>query len=241
MKSLAPQLDALLFDYGNTLIEFGPEQVDRCDRALSDALSEFYGEHRFEDLTAIQHHERRAPYSGEFREHDLAEITRKLVRRLFDVEPTESEVERLLDVRFEVMTSCVRVDDHVHELLERLRSQFRIGLISNYPCSRSIKHSLQEHGLDQWFDVVVVSGDVGHVKPHPLLFEKALQTLQVAPEATLFVGDNWLGDVQGAKRMGMKAAWITQYVPYEKFPREPGDHEPDFVIKHILDLAALVD
>ena len=62
----------------------------------------------------------------------------------------------------------------------------------------------------------------------------------VQPEATLYVGDNWLGDIQGAKRFGMRAAWITQYVPYEKFDREPGHHEPDLIIEHLQELAGLV-
>ena len=38
MQTLAPKLDAIIFDYGNTLIEFGPRQVNACDQALSDAL-----------------------------------------------------------------------------------------------------------------------------------------------------------------------------------------------------------
>lgn len=240
MKTLAPQLSALVFDYGNTLVEFGPDQVAQCDRALSDALREMFGPHDFQRLCEIQHHERRSPYAGEFRENDLVEITRGLVRKLFATDPSDEQIQRLLDVRFEAMTSAVQCDTHVLDLLERLAKRYRLGLISNYPCSRSIKHSLQQHGLNEFFDSVVVSGDIGHVKPHPKLFEVVLKQLDVPPTATLFVGDNWLGDIQGAKRCGMKAAWTTQYVPYELFHKQPGDHEADVVIQHILDLDGLL-
>ncbi len=241
MKTLAPQLAALVFDYGNTLVEFGPDQVAHCDRALSSALQDMFGPHSFDRLCEIQHRERRSPYAGEFREHDLRDITLSLVRQLYeDLEITAEQVQRLLDVRFEAMTSAVRCDSHVLELLGRLAQRYRLGLISNYPCSRSIKHSLQEHKLAEFFDVVVVSADVGHVKPHPKLFEAVLKELDVQADATLFVGDNWLGDIQGAKRIGMKAAWTTQYVPYERFDKQPGDHEADVIIQHILDLHQLL-
>lgn len=241
MQHLRSQLEVLLFDYGNTLIEFGPAQVERCDRALSAAFERMFGPHDFDRLSDIQHRERRAPYSGEFLENDLAEVTRATIRELFGTEPTEVQIQHLLEVRFDVMTSCVRVAPEVHYLLERLRGRFRLGLVSNYPCARSIRHSLEQHELHRWFDVVVVSGEVGRVKPHPQVFEAALSRMQARPEATLFIGDNWLGDIQGAKRYGMKAALITQYVPYEKFPREPGDHEPDILLNHLGELAALCD
>ena len=63
--------------------------------------------------------------------------------------------------------------------------------------------------------------------------------MDVRREATLYVGDNWLGDIQGAKRFGMKAAWIRQYIPYEDFPENPGDHQPDLVVEHLSELSAL--
>lgn len=239
MQKLAPQLEALIFDYGNTLIEFGPSQVDACDQALSDALKTMFGPHNFDELQEIQHRERRSPYQGEFKENDLAGTTRSLIQSLFEMEASDDQLAELLEVRFNVMVSSIDVDSSVHDLLERLSKRFRLGLISNYPCSRSINHSLAQHGLDQWFETVVVSADVGHVKPHPKLFDLAVSSMNVRPEATLYVGDNWLGDIQGAKRFGMKAAWIRQYIPYENFPETPGDHQPDLVVEHLSELAGL--
>lgn len=239
MHRLAPHLEAVIFDYGNTLIEFGPNQVEACDRALSKALCEMFGEHEFNRLHEIQHHERRSPYAGEFKENDLADTTRDLIRTLYERDASDDQIRDLLEIRFNVMVSQIQVSPEVHDVLHRLSQRFRLGLISNYPCSRSIRHSLEEHGLDEWFETIVVSADVGHVKPHPKLFEKAASEMNVEPEATLYIGDNWLGDIQGAKRFGMKAAWTRQYVPYEDFPRNEGDHEPDIVIEHLTELFGL--
>lgn len=241
MQRLAAEIEAVVFDYGNTLIEFGPAQVDACDRRLSAALHDMFGPHNFDQLSELQHAERRSPYQGEFIENDLASITTDLVRKLYDEEPSAAQIDDLLEVRFEAMTSCVTVEEEVHDLLEKLSGRFRLGLISNYPCSRSIRHSLAQHDLERWFESIVVSGDIGHVKPHPRLFEVAVSELAVAAEAVLFVGDNWLGDIQGARRFGMKAAWIRQYTPYETFDREDDHHDAHLELKHLSELAGLTE
>ena len=135
--------------------------------------------------------------------------------------------------------SCVEVTEEVHGVLEQLHGRFRLGLISNYPDGRAIRHSLERVGLERWFEVVVVSADVGRVKPHPSIFQAALTAMKTAPEAALYVGDNWLGDIQGAKRLGLKAVWTQQFVPYEDFARQPGDYSADAEISHLSELLAL--
>lgn len=137
------------------------------------------------------------------------------------------------------MTGCIEAHPEVAVILEQLSARFRLGLISNYPDARAIRHSLDRVGLAQWFEVVVVSADVGRVKPHPLVFETALSEMNARPETTLYVGDNWLGDIQGAKRLGLKAVWTQQFVPYEDFPREPDHHPADAEISHLSELLAL--
>jgi HAD superfamily hydrolase (TIGR01549 family) len=241
MQHLAENLENILFDYGNTLIEFGPDQVDRCDRALSAALTDMFGPHDYGRLTDIMHEERRAPYRGEFIENDFDHRTRYLVQELLGESLSDEQLEHLLDVRFEVMTGVIEAHPEVPEILEKLSSRFRLGLISNYPCARAIRHSVERTGLASWFEVVVVSADVGRVKPHPLVFETALQKMEAATESTLYVGDNWLGDIQGAKRLGMKAVWTQQFVPYEKFEREPDHHPADAEITHLSELLMLCE
>lgn len=241
MKHLATGLQTILFDYGNTLIEFGPDQVSTCDRALSSALDEMFGSHDFDQLTEIMHAERRAPYSGEFVENCFDQKTRYLVKELFGESLSQDQLDHLLEVRFQVMTGCIQVQPQVADVLQKLSDRFRLGLISNYPDGRAIRHSLELTGLVEWFEVIVVSADIGHVKPHPRVFETALEQMDAQPESTLYVGDNWLGDIQGSKRHGMKAVWTQQFVPYEVFEREDGDHAADAEISNLTELLFLLD
>jgi FMN phosphatase YigB (HAD superfamily) len=95
-------------------------------------------------------------------------------------------------------------------------------------------------GLTEFFEVIVVSGEVGYVKPHPVPFERLLGQLGEDPAACVYVGDNWLADIQGAKAAGMGAVLTTEHVPYETFAPKEGDHQPDARIARIGELAGLM-
>jgi putative hydrolase of the HAD superfamily len=109
-------------------------------------------------------------------------------------------------------------------------------VLSNYPDGNAVRDSMAALGIIELFDTVVVSGDLGVCKPDPRPFAAVTEELGVAPDRILFVGDNWLADIQGAKRYGMRAALTTEYAPAENFRPEPGDAEPDLTIASLAEL-----
>jgi putative hydrolase of the HAD superfamily len=234
------QIDAVLFDYGNTLIEFARDQIAYCDGRLAALIEQTYGPFDRARFDRLRQADRVAPYRDGFCENDLAQMTTNLVRALFDREPDDRSLSAMIESRFDAFVTCITAEAEVLDLLSRLHQRYKLGLVSNYPCGRSVRASLERTQIASHLDVVVVSGDVGLVKPHPRPFEEALGRLGVEPARALYVGDNWLGDVQGAKRLGMRAAFITRYDTPEKFDRQPGDHEPDLTIAHLSDLEALL-
>ncbi len=56
---------------------------------------------------------------------------------------------------------------------------------------------------------VVISEEVGHLKPHPKLFAHATDVSGTPPEAILYVGDSYHSDVEGARGAGWDVAWFT--------------------------------
>ena len=83
-----------------------------------------------------------------------------------------------------------------------------LGLISN--CSAQAGAVLERIGLAQYFDGIVLSCDVGAVKPDPAIFEHAIQQLRVAPGESMFVADGAFTELDAAKRFGMVAVKIEQ-------------------------------
>lgn len=236
-------LKAVIFDYGNTLIEFSRNQVLVCDGALADALEKHFGKPDWQRLCAIRERDRLAPYSGHpplYQENNLVEITQNLIQELYGVDPSPEQLADILKARFEVFVRIARAEPEVYPLLERLRRRYKLGLLSNYPDGDAIRESLAKTGLDVYFDAVVVSADVHLVKPHPVPFLTILDQLRVRADQAVLVGDNWLADVQGGKRAGLQVIWVRQWIPPEDLPRQPGDVEPDAVVERLTDIEDLL-
>ncbi|MBX3083219.1 MAG: HAD family hydrolase [Anaerolineae bacterium] len=83
----------------------------------------------------------------------------------------------------------------------------KLGLVTNASTpmwSRDIE--LEAAGILGYFsDCRISAVDVGYLKPHPLIFQHALEQLNVASSEVVFVGDNPEADVLGAQNVGMKA------------------------------------
>ena len=232
---------AIVFDYGNTLIEFGQRQIDHCGAALRSAFQDRFGDFDIDRFDALRAQGRLAPYRNGYRENDLRTVTRDLANELFGSRLLDAQIDDLVAIRRAAFVGCIEAEPSTHRVLELLGSRYRLGLLSNYPCGRSIRASLEATGLERHFAAVVVSGDVGFVKPHPLTFETILERLRVPAEHTAFVGDNWLADVQGSKRAGMTCVHMRRWTPPEPFEPQPGDFEPDYVVRKLAELLELFD
>jgi putative hydrolase of the HAD superfamily len=93
-------------------------------------------------------------------------------------------------------------------LLELRSRGFRLGIVTNRAFGgERFRTDLRELGLDVGWDAVSVSVEVGFLKPHPALFEHALNTLALQPEQALMVGNSLVEDVSGAQALGIAAAW----------------------------------
>lgn len=93
-------------------------------------------------------------------------------------------------------------------LARQLRSWgYPLGLLSNSngPWLRDL---LRRHELERLFDVVVISGEVGLVKPQPEIFALALDQLKVAPSEAIFIDDR-PDNVAAAATVGIEAILYT--------------------------------
>lgn len=231
---------AVVFDYGNTLVEFTRRHVDHCDAVLAKELQDTFGGFDALAFKTLRDQNRMAPYRNGFRENTMEQFAEETVAQLFGREATAAEVTRLTEIRFEAFVGCIDAEPETKSVLAKIHDKYRTAVLSNYPCGKSIRASLRRTGLDAGLDSVVVSGEVGWAKPHPLVFQRVTEALGVAPHEVVFVGDNWLADVQGAKRAGMHVVHIRRWAPPEYFEKSPGDVEPDYSIDHLEELRAIL-
>jgi epoxide hydrolase-like predicted phosphatase len=93
-------------------------------------------------------------------------------------------------------------DEPMVEAVRRARKAgIKTGLISN---SWGEGLAYDQAMLDELFDAVVISGDVGLHKPQPEIFLMGAERIGVAPEECVFV-DDLRENCAGAEAVGMKA------------------------------------
>jgi putative hydrolase of the HAD superfamily len=123
-------------------------------------------------------------------------------------------------------------DDVPPVLRELARRGVKIGLISN--SHRSLA-SFEEHfELEGLISAAISSSEHGYLKPHPSIFEAALQLAGVRAEESVMVGDSLLHDIEGALRVGMRGVLVHR-----------GDGMPETansvpVIRTLAELPALI-
>jgi len=97
--------------------------------------------------------------------------------------------------------------EDVFPVLEELRDAgLRIGVVSNG--IRDLHAFVAHHRLD--VDAIVDSRSHGRVKPHPTIFQAALDQLGVAAADAVMVGDSLEEDIEGARALGMRAILIDR-------------------------------
>jgi len=105
--------------------------------------------------------------------------------------------------------------DDAPPVLEVLRRhRIKIGLVSNG--QRDLEEFVVHHALD--VDVAVGSAAFGRTKPHPSIFLAALERLGVEPADAAMVGDSPEDDIEGARRVGIRAVLLDRE---DRYPDQP--------------------
>lgn len=109
----------------------------------------------------------------------------------------------------------------------------RVAFLSNWDLR--LRDLLEDMGLAERVDVVVISAEHGLEKPDPRIFETALAELGVDSADAMHVGDTWCDDIAAATAVGMRAAWFN---PDDE--PVPGPLQGVHVIRDLADLIPLL-
>jgi putative hydrolase of the HAD superfamily len=93
--------------------------------------------------------------------------------------------------------------------LEEVGQTHRLALLTNGAADLQ-REKIRESQLAPFFEVIVISGEVGVRKPEPEIFKLVLERLRAAPETAVMVGNSLGSDVAGAQRAGLKGVWLNR-------------------------------
>ncbi|MDX1601135.1 MAG: HAD family phosphatase [Anaerolineales bacterium] len=95
------------------------------------------------------------------------------------------------------------VDEGLVDVIRGLQSQYTTALLSNaWPDVREVIEN--QWGFADAFEEIVISAEVGMVKPNPKIYQLTLRRLQVHPEHAVFI-DDFEKNVEGARAVGLHA------------------------------------
>ena len=105
--------------------------------------------------------------------------------------------------------SVVYLFEDVIEVINYLKEKYRLAILTNgSPISQ--RRKLESTGILDLFELSVVSGEVGIDKPDSRIFDVMCDKLNVKPEDCLYIGDNYINDVLGARNAGWQAIYLNR-------------------------------
>ncbi|WP_242403663.1 HAD family hydrolase [Paenibacillus pini] len=113
----------------------------------------------------------------------------------------------------EYVRSAVLIDQ-AKEVVTVLRKKYKTGLITNG--KTNIQYGkIDQIGMRNDFDIIIVSEEAGVKKPDPSIFEMACTALDVRSEECIYIGDHPMNDIEGAFRAGMETIWMQANQPWQ--------------------------
>lgn len=106
------------------------------------------------------------------------------------------------------------VQDEVKRILALLNPNFRLGVVSNFMVPGGVEELLKRNEIAHYFDFVITSITEGWKKPHPYIFQAALEKSGVVPQEVLFVGDDYVCDYTGPRKMGIRSVLLDRNSRY---------------------------
>jgi putative hydrolase of the HAD superfamily len=221
-------MSAILFDFFGTLAAYSPSRVDQGYPRSHRFLREHGAELSYDDfLTGLDDCFAEFDRGSDIddREFSMGAVAAAfLEREAIDADP--AAFERLYLAEW---SAAVVVPAGLDALLSGLRRTRRLAVVSNTHSSVMVPALLRAAGIEELFDAVVLSVDVGWRKPHPRMYSAALEALAVPAEEAIFVGDSVRADFLGPSAAGITAFLID--------PGKTADVPPDRRIDSVFDLA----
>jgi len=89
------------------------------------------------------------------------------------------------------------------ELIKELKGDYTLAMLTNVPSRYSLDQRFNPGELDELFDVIIASGEVGWDKPAPEIYTMTVERIGVKPEECLFI-DDIPAFTEAAAKLGIK-------------------------------------
>ncbi|XP_073830491.1 N-acylneuraminate-9-phosphatase [Musca autumnalis] len=233
------EIKAIFFDLDNTLIPTRSGDSKAC-REVSEILQRQYGFTKDEANYSTQN------FLKSFRRcPDNCQTSLDIWRTHLWHEALPPKYKQLATTIYPIWLSLryryLAIPKEYVQLLKHLRKHYLLALITNGP-SNAQWEKVRQLNVRQYFDCLLVSGDLPWEKPNPNIFYSACKYLNVQPQQCCMVGDKLESDIKGGNLAGLSATfWIPLSLDeIEKLLRNTSEeyaaeHKPTFILRNLLE------
>jgi putative hydrolase of the HAD superfamily len=212
-----PNVEAVLFDYGRTLVTFAYPTEDLLEvlRRFRPRMEEALGappplaEAILRDVLLPLEEHIESPGEDEV---SYIDVYRAGWRRA-GLELPDDLLHEILDEDQQCWDRAVRVDADALQVLSWLGAHgIKRAVCSNAPFPpEMMRRQVNANGVGELVEAVLFSSEVGRRKPAPEIYRAALAAVGVEAEKALFVGDRVREDYDGPRALGMRAVICTAH------------------------------
>nr|WP_299343329.1 YjjG family noncanonical pyrimidine nucleotidase [Allomuricauda sp.] len=194
----------VFFDLDHTLWDFEKNSKLTFDKILNSNKVEV----NLEEFMSVYR-----PINLEFwklyRENRIekSELRYQRLKRTFDslnVPVSDRTINTLAEEYIDLLSSFNHLIPNAVEVLRYLSPKYRLHIITN-GFEEIQEKKLRNSNIHHFFGQIIDSETAGVKKPHPRIFQMALEKAQVAADKSVMIGDNLEADVMGAKQLGFHA------------------------------------
>ncbi len=211
----------VFFDAGNTLLRVHPsigaiysEAAHRFGAEIDpETIEQSFKDHFNQTAPLVANEGHRLSYEKE------RDWWKYIVRTVFERHVEVQNFEAFFDYLYRrfAESDCWRLYDDVVEVVSQLKVDGKIlAIISNW--DSRLPGLCEQLGLTTFFPTLVVSSLVGYEKPHPAIFQIALEQTGLLPQEVMYIGDDPYLDYQAAQKAGLIALHLDRH---DRFPGHP--------------------
>jgi 2-haloacid dehalogenase len=179
-----PEITAIIFDFGNVLLEWNPRYVyQRFFPNDPAGMERFLSEVNFMEWNALQD-------KGRSFVEGVAELSRQFPHYSHLIQAYQ---DNWIDSLGEAIAGTVSI------MKELKRAGYALYGLSNWS-AETFPHARRKHEFFDLLDDMVISGEVGHVKPDPEIFQLLLDRIGRPARECLFI-DDALPNIRQAQKM----------------------------------------
>ncbi len=214
------RVKAVLFDFGETLLNFGKVSMGRLFREGAGLSYKFLkdsgqpvGNFEFycwRNLISLQAHHIISNITG--RDFDALVLLKKIASKK-GVKLDEQQWRHLVWLWYEPLSKVAEIEPKTAETLTALKKMgIKLGIVSNtFVNNFCLDKHLEQFGILDFFAIRLYSHEFDFRKPDARIFKLAAERIKERLENILFVGDRIDKDVKPAVKLGLKAVLKTAY------------------------------